>query len=116
MSVRCLRSVASLTTVRSLSSRTSTRSGTLRRFSKSRLTRAGFAQLLAQPAVRDLRAPHGRPALFGIVRGGSTQFTFEPGNIGPGSADLLVQGAALRIGDDAGRVLRLDLVVDERVE
>src|SRR5262245_17302077 len=78
--------------------------------------RAGFAQLLAQPAVRDLKAPHGRSALFSIVRGGSTQFTLEPGNIGPGSADLLVQSAALRIGDDAGRVLRLDLVVDERVE
>jgi transposase len=49
----------------------------------------GCAQLLAEPAMGDLEAPHGRPAPF---------------------------GAALGIGDGAGRVLRLDLVIDERIE
>src|SRR5262245_48616875 len=66
--------------------------------------------------MRDLKAPHGRPALFRIVRGGSTQFAFEPGDIGPRTPALLVQSTPRRIGDNAGRVLRLDLVVDERVE
>jgi len=32
----------------------------------------GCAQLLAEPGVSDLEAPHGRPAPFGIVRGGGT--------------------------------------------
>jgi hypothetical protein len=79
-------------------------------------SRAGFAQLLAEPAMRDLEAPHGRPALFSIVRNGGTVFAFEPDQIGAGRADLLVQRAALRIGDGAGWVLRLDLVIDERVD
>src|SRR5215467_3483982 len=78
--------------------------------------RAGAAQLLAEPAVGDLEAPHGRPALFGIVRCGGPEFAFEPGQIGAGRTDLLVQSAALRIGDGVGWVLRLDLVVDECVE
>jgi hypothetical protein len=30
--------------------------------------------------------------------------------------DLLIRGAALGIGDSAGRILRLDLVIDERIE
>src|SRR6516164_1997241 len=77
---------------------------------------AGAAQLVAEPAMGDLEAPHGRPALFGIVRGGGTEFTFQPGHIGAGRMDLLVQSAALRIGDGVGWVLRLDLVVDERIE
>src|SRR5215470_8554997 len=64
----------------------------------------------------DLEAPHGRPALFGIVRGSGTVLPFEPGQIGARRPDLLIQPAALGIGDDAGRVLRLNLVVDERVE
>jgi hypothetical protein len=88
----------------------------LRRWSKSRLTRASFAQLLAEPAVGDFEAPHGRPALFSIVRGGGTELAFELGQIGAGHTDLLIQSATLRVGDGAGRVLRLDLVIDERVE
>src|SRR5215467_7939893 len=78
--------------------------------------RAGFAQLLAELAMGDLEASHGRPALFGIVRGGGTQFLFEPGDISAGRTDLLVQSAARRIGDGAGWVLLFDLVIDERVE
>src|SRR5215469_4784165 len=78
--------------------------------------RAGAAQLVAEPAMGDLEAPHRRPALFGIVRGGGTEFAFEPGQIGAGRSDLLVQSAALRIGDGVGWVLRLNLVVDERIE
>ena len=66
---------------------------------------AGCAQLLAEPAVDDLEAPHGRPAPFGIVRGGGTIIAFEPGEIGAGRTDLLIQSAALGIGDGAGRVL-----------
>ena len=30
--------------------------------------------------------------------------------------DLLIQRAALGIGDGAGRILRLDLIIDERIE
>src|ERR1700680_707083 len=77
---------------------------------------AGFAQLLAEPAMRDIDAPHGRPAVFGIVRGGGTIFAFELGDIGARRADLLVQSAALRIGDGAGWTLRFDLVIDEGIE
>src|SRR5262245_637090 len=36
--------------------------------------------------------------------------------INAGCTDLLIQSAALGIGDGAGRVLRLDLVIDERIE
>src|SRR5208337_3981759 len=73
-------------------------------------------QLLAEPAMGNLEAPHGRPTWFGVVRGGGTVFAFELGEIGAGGTDLLIQSAALRIGDGAGRVLRLDLIVDERIE
>src|SRR6516164_2971770 len=59
---------------------------------------AGAAQLVAEPAMGDLEAPHGRPALFGIIRGSDAQFVFEPCQIGAGRKDLLVQSAALRIG------------------
>jgi len=62
----------------------------------------------------DLEAPHGGPALFGIIRGGGPVFAFEPGEIGAGHTDLLIQSAALGIGDGAGRILRLDPVIDER--
>src|SRR5437588_788558 len=76
ISVRCLRSVASLTTARSLS-RTSTR------FIAALLGQpgdasAGSAQLLA---IGDLEASHGRPALLGVVRCGGTVFAFELGEI-----------------------------------
>src|SRR5258708_4364326 len=81
-----------------------------------RYASAGFSQLLAEPAMGDLEAPHGRPTLFGVVRGGGTVFAFELGEIGAGRMDLLIQSAALRIGDGAGRVLRLDLVIDECIE
>ena len=64
----------------------------------------------------DLEAPHGRPALFGVVRGGGTVFAFELGEIGARRTDLLIQSAALGIGDGAGGVLQLDLVIDERIE
>ena len=77
---------------------------------------AGCAQLLAEPAVGDLEALHGRPAPFGIVRSGGTIFAFEPGEIGAGRTDLLIESAALGIGDGAGRILRLDLIIDERIE
>ena len=76
----------------------------------------GCAQLLAEPAMSNLEAPHGWPTRFRIVRGGDTVFAFEPGKIDAGCADLFIQSAALRIGDGAGRVLRLDLVIDERIE
>src|SRR5262245_33943927 len=77
---------------------------------------ASFAQLLAEHAMGDLEAPHSWPAPFGITRGGGTQFPFELGDIGAGCTDLLVQSAALRIGDGTGWVFRLDLVIDECVE
>src|SRR5712692_3016322 len=77
---------------------------------------AGRAQLLAELAMGDLEAAHSRAALFGIGCGGGTVFAFEPGEIGASRTDLLIQGAALGIGDSAGRVLRLDLVIDERIE
>src|SRR6266853_5309582 len=54
---------------------------------------AGCAQLLAEPAMGDLEAPHGRPTLFGVV--GGTVLAFELGEIGARRTDLLVQSAAL---------------------
>src|SRR5207344_1546944 len=60
---------------------------------------AGCAQLLAEPAMGDLEAPHGRPAPFDAVRGGGAVFAFEPGEISAGRTDLLIQSAALGIGD-----------------
>src|SRR5208283_507439 len=68
------------------------------------------------PAMGDLESPHGRPTRFGVVHRGGTVFAFEPGQIGAGGTDLLIQSAALRIGNGAGWVLRLDLIIDERVE
>jgi hypothetical protein len=41
---------------------------------------------------------------------------FEPDEIGAGGTDLLIQRAALGIGDGAGRILGLDPVIDERIE
>ena len=64
----------------------------------------------------DLEAPHCRPALFSVARRGGAVFAFEPGEIGAGHTDLLIQCAALGIGNGAGRVFRLDLVIDERIE
>src|SRR5215469_3691528 len=61
-------------------------------------------------------APHGRSALFGVVRRSDTVFAFEPAEISASDADLLVQSAMLRVGDGAGRVFWLDLVIDERIE
>ena len=78
--------------------------------------RAGFAQLLTEAAMGDLEATHRWSVSFGIVCGGSTVFAFEPGQIGAGRTDILIQSAALRIGNGAGWILRLDLIIDERVE
>src|SRR5262249_24712079 len=50
------------------------------------------------------------------LAGGGTVFAFEPGEIDAGRAHFLLQSAALGIGDGAGRVLRLDLVIAERIE
>ena len=41
--------------------------------------------------MRDLEAPHGRPALLGVVRGGGAVFAFELGEIGARRTDLLIQ-------------------------
>src|SRR5439155_1735036 len=81
-----------------------------------RYASARYAQLLAEPAMGDLEAPHGWPALFSVGRGGGTVFAFERGEIGARRTELLIQSAALGIGDGAGRVLRLDPVIDERIE
>ena len=77
---------------------------------------AGCPQLLAELAMGDLEAAHGRPPLFGIVCGSSTIFAFEPGDIGSGRADFPIQSPTLGIGDGAGWVFRLDLVIDECIE
>jgi hypothetical protein len=66
--------------------------------------------------MREFEATHGRPPLFGIVCRGSTVFAFELAEIDTRRSDLLIQAAALGIGDRAGRVFRLDLVIDECVE
>src|SRR5215813_15140573 len=63
--------------------------------------RAGFAQLLAEFAVGDLEATHGRPAVFGIVGGSSAELPFNIGQIGARRPNLLIQCATLRIGDGA---------------
>src|ERR1700730_12896956 len=77
---------------------------------------AGRAQPFAERAMSDLEAPHGRPVLLGVVRGGGTVFAFELGEIGARRTDLLIQSPALGIGDGAGRVLRLDPVIDECIK
>ena len=92
------------------------RSGTSRRCSKSCATRARAVRTASELAMGDLEAPHGRPALFGIVHGGGTMIAFEPRPIGAASTDLLIQSAALGIGDLRGQVLRLDLMINVRIE
>src|SRR5271165_5785649 len=57
-----------------------------------------------------------RPVLLGVVRGGGAVFAFELGEIGARRTDLLIQSTALGIGDGAGRVLRLDPVIDECIK
>src|SRR5262249_33123372 len=74
------------------------------------------AQLFAELAMGDLEAAHGRAALFGIGCGGDTVFPLELGEISACRLDLLIQGAALGIGNGTGRVLRLDLIIDQRIE
>src|SRR5204863_3462419 len=81
-----------------------------------RYASARCPQLLAEPAMGDLEAPHGWPAMFSVRRGGGTVFAFELGEIGARRTELLIQSAAPGIGDGAGRVLRLDPVIDERIE
>src|SRR5437667_431342 len=48
--------------------------------------------------------------------GGGAVFAFEPAEIGADHTDLVVEGAALRMVDGAGRLLRIDLVINERIE
>src|SRR5262249_62218357 len=108
MAVRCLRSVASLTTAGSLRSRISTCLGKVAALLQQlRHADAGCPQLLAELAMGDLEAAHGRPSLFGIVCGGRAIFAFEPGEIGAGDTDFLIAGPPLGVGGGAGRVLRL---------
>src|SRR3984893_5835564 len=78
--------------------------------------RTDVAQLLAEFAVRNLEATHGRPALFCNSGRRGPQFAFELGDRGARRTDLVVQSLALGIGDGAGRIFRLDLVVDERIK
>ena len=47
----------------------------------------GFAKLLAKLVIGNLEAAHGRPALFGITRGGDTQFLFELRDISTSRTD-----------------------------
>src|SRR3974390_1296058 len=105
MSVRCLRSVASLTTAGSPRSRISTRLGRSRRCSKSSATRPR--------AVRScwpsLRWAIMKPRMVGRRRSALSAAA------APYSRSSLAR-AALRIGYGAGRVFRLDLVIDERIE
>ena len=68
---------------------------------------AGGAELFAELGMGGLKAAHGRSASFGIVGGCGTVFAFELGEISASCTDLLVQSAALGIGDGAGWVLRL---------
>jgi hypothetical protein len=64
---------------------------------------AGYSQLLAEPAVGDLEAPHGRSVPFGIVGGRGTVFAFELGKI---RGDFVVAGISVR--------LRIDLALKNR--
>src|SRR6202171_5079687 len=127
MSVRCLRSVRILTRVRSLRSRTSTRLGTSRRFSNSCATRARAVRscLPSLPwatlkprmvgrrcsALSAAAAPYSRSSLARLARAAWISLSkARRSGLGVG------RGGALGIGDGAGRVLRLDLVIDERIE
>src|SRR5262249_37783482 len=66
---------------------------------------ASVAQLLAELAVGNLEAAHGRPALFSVACGCGTQFTFQTGDFDAGRTDLLVQSPALRVRDGARWIL-----------
>jgi hypothetical protein len=74
--------------------------------------RGAFAEL----GMGGLEAAYSRPASFGIVGGCGSVFAFELGEIGASCTDLLGQSAALGMGDGAGWALRLDAIVDERIE
>src|SRR6201981_3295493 len=69
--------------------------------------RADVAQLLAEFAVGNLEATHGRPAVFYIGCGRGPQFAFELGDLGAGRTDLVVQSLSLGVGDCAGRLFPL---------
>jgi len=87
-----------------------------RRRSKSRTTRArAAAQLLSEFAVGDLEASHRRPTLFGVVGGRGTVFVFERARSTRAARSSLSKARALGIGNGTGRVLRLDPVIDERI-
>src|SRR4029077_10300855 len=59
--------------------------------------RTDVAQLLAEFAVRNLEAKHGRPELFCIGCGRGPQFAFELGDRGARRTDLVVQSLALGV-------------------
>src|SRR3990172_5073412 len=73
-------------------------------------------KLLANLAVSDLEAAHGGAAPLGVVHRRRTIGLLQLGDLGVGIPDLLVQDASLGVGHGASRVVRLDLVVGERVE
>ena len=116
MSVKCLRSVASLTMALSLMSRTSTRLGTSRRCSKSCATRARAVR----SCLPSLRWAILKPRMVGrrrsVLSAAAAPYSRSNGKISACRTDRLIQRAALGVGDGAGWVLRLDLVIDERIE
>ena len=65
----------------------------------------------------DLETAHGRPAPFRAAHGGGIVFAFEAGEISAGRMDFpCPKRGTWGWGWCASRVLRLDLIIDERVE
>src|SRR2546430_10803400 len=116
MSVRCLRSVASLTTARSLRSRTWTRLGRSWRCAHSCATRSRAMRNCLPSLPWAILKPRMVGRRCSALLAAAAPFAFEPGEVGTRRLDLLIQSAALGIGDSAGRILRLDLVIDECIE
>jgi hypothetical protein len=64
----------------------------------------------------DLEAAHRGPALLGIVGRGRAEALLDLRELRTYLPNALVQDAALGVGHRAGRIIGLDLLVDERIE
>jgi len=74
------------------------------------------AQLFAEFAVGDFEAAHRWAVFLGVIRGSGAVLPFALGEFGAGGTDLLVQRAALGVGNRTGGIFRFDPIVHERIE
>src|ERR1700730_16802113 len=115
ISGRCLFCVASLASARSLRSRTSTRLATSRRCSKSRVTRARAVRSF----LPSLRLAILKPRMVGqrCSALSAAAAPYSRSNFARSARAVRISlSKARRSGLGMVRVLRLDLVIDERIE